>query len=67
MSIQVGCQDASPASIVNVVTESQGHLPGSNLVEIGGVNLAEFLGCSLSVDTGPAIVFIISDKTTIST
>ena len=67
MSIHDGCQDVSPVGVVNVVTESQGHLPGSISVKICGVNLAEFLDCSMSVDTEPAIVFTIADKSTIST
>jgi hypothetical protein len=67
MSIQVGRHDSSPSGIVNVVTETQSRLPNSISGEIGGVDLAEFLGRSLSVNTESAVVFIIADKTTIST
>ena len=67
MSIQVGRHDSSPSGIVNVVTETQSRLPKSISEEIGGVNLAELLGRSLYVKTEPAVVFIITDKTTVST
>ena len=67
MSIYDERQDASPARVVNVVTESQGRSPGSISVETGGVDLTEFFGYSLSVNIEPAIVFTIADKTTIST
>jgi len=67
MSIHDGCRDPGTPSSVSIVTESRCWSLGDNSAIVIGVDLTEFVGCVLSVNLGPAIVFTIADKTTIST